>query len=89
MIPKNITRYHVLKAIKEYDNDPVPKNRQAKKFYIRYEGRVYPAKYLVSLANRYANHTMLSPNDYNGGGETNSFLQMLGFEIIESAANLN
>src|SRR5439155_26097265 len=40
-----------------------------------------PPKYLVSLANRHANGAELSSSVFNGGAETNDFLQSLGFTV--------
>jgi len=81
MIPKNITKEHIIKAIEEIENSKIPALRTSKKFLLKYNGKAYPPKYVVSLANEYANSKRLSSNDFNGGLETNSFLENLGFEI--------
>lgn len=81
MIPKNITKEHVIKAIEEIENSKIPAPRTSKKFLLKYNGKAYPPKYVVSLANKYANSKRLSSNDFSGGLETNSFLENLGFKI--------
>ena len=84
MIPKNITREHVLKAINEIDKEGIPPGRASKKFSILHEGREYPPKLVVSLANVYANGHPLDSSVFNGGEETNSFLKNLEFTIGET-----
>ena len=56
-IPRNITREHVLKALREIDErkergEPI---RESKTWFLLYEGKEYPPKYVISLANKYAN----------------------------------
>lgn len=85
MIPKNITKEHIIKAIEEIENSKMPALRISKKFLLKYNGKAYPPKYVVSLANEYANSKRLSSNDFNGGLETNSFLENLGFEIEDKS----
>ncbi len=82
MIPKNITKQHILKAIAEIDRNGVPSGRDSTKFFLSIKGKSYPPKYVVSLANKFANGQELSPSVFNGGAETNGYLQLLGFQII-------
>jgi len=84
MIPKNICREHVLKAIKEIERDGVLGGRESKKFQLFYNGEYYPPKYVISLANKYANGLKLDPSEFSGGQEVNRFLERLGFEVVES-----
>jgi len=72
-----------VKAIREIDAKGVPSNRNSKKFVLIYDGKEYPPKYVISLANNYANGVMLDSSLFSGGQETNRFLKKLGFEIIE------
>jgi hypothetical protein len=81
MIPKNITRQHVLAAIAEIDRSGTPDRKASRKFMVDYNGGRYPPKYLVSLANRHANGTELPSSVFNGGVETNDFLRSLGFTV--------
>ena len=83
MIPKNIRVNHIFEAIKEIDRKGLPAGRNSKKFKLLYEGKVYPPKYVISLANKYANGYELAPNVFSGGQESNKFLNNLGFEILE------
>ncbi len=55
MIPKNIKREHIIKAIEEIKKVRIPEGRSSKKFLLEYNGEFYPPKYTISLANKYAN----------------------------------
>lgn len=83
MIPENITKDSVLKAFNKIDMEGVPRKRESKKYNISYYGKIYPAKYTISLANKFENGVELNSNDFSGGYETNRFLMKLGFEIIQ------
>ena len=85
MIPGNITREHVLKALREIDINGVPKGRDSRKFILLYEGKAFPPKYVVSLANKYANDIELDSSTFSGGKETNKFLMNLEFEILDKS----
>ena len=82
MIPKNITKEHVLKALEKIDNEGVEGKRQSRKFILVHDGKEYPPKYSLACANFYANGEFLSSELFNGGVETNNFLKKLGFEIV-------
>lgn len=81
MIPKEITRHHILKAIKEVNTGGIPKGRNSKKFALEFNGNYYPPKYIISLANKYANGKELSSQKFGGGSESNNFLKSLQFKI--------
>ncbi len=86
MIPKNIGKKHITKAIEEIERIGFPKNRSSTKYSLKHNGRYYHPKYLVCLANKYINSRMLEPFQLEGGSETNGFLQRLGFEIVDIVA---
>jgi hypothetical protein len=81
VIPSEITREHVLAAIQRIEADGVPPGRQSQKFYVRYEGKLYPPKLLVSFACEAALGRVLPSGLFSGGAETNGFLQRLGFDV--------
>jgi predicted amidohydrolase len=83
MIPENIDRKLVLKAIEEVKRTEIPKRRKSKKFDMKFEDNYFPPKYVISLANKYANGEELNPEGFSGGSESNDFLRALGFEILE------
>lgn len=81
MIPQAIKHEHVVKAIADIRAGGVPKKREPTKFNLVYEGRLYPPKFAVSLAAKYATGQELPAEVFSGGNEANSFLTGLGFEI--------
>ncbi len=83
MVPNNITREHVLEAFARIDQLEVPPGREATKFLVHHEGKYYPPKYTLGIANIYANGIELSSDDFSGGDESNDYLHKLGFEIVE------
>lgn len=83
MIPQNISREHIVKAIEEVKQSGVPVQRESVRFFIVYDGFRFPPKYVISLANKYANGEELDSSTFSGGDETNNFLKKLGFEIVE------
>ena len=81
MIPGDIGREHILKAIHEVRRVGVPEGRGSRKFLLVFEGKDIPPKYAISLANKYANGKELNPEEFSGGNESNEFLRRLGFTI--------
>jgi len=73
MIPENINQNHILKAIREIDRKGIPRGRDSKKFQLFHKGKYYPPKYVISLANKYANGVQLDSSLFSGGRETNYF----------------
>lgn len=77
--PENITKEHVIQAIKDIDAGDIG-FRKSTKFDILYRGRTYPPKDVMRKAHEFATGEYLwNP----GGGEpTNKYLKALGFEIV-------
>ncbi|MED3819023.1 HNH endonuclease [Priestia aryabhattai] len=82
-IPKNINREHVIEAIEKIKREGIPWRRQSIKYNLIYEKEYYPPKYVLSIANLFANGEEYSSYDFSGGDETNIFLERLGFEVID------
>jgi 5-methylcytosine-specific restriction protein B len=90
MIPKNITEQHVLDAIKDFDQNgiryPLTKSR---KFDLVFNEKTYPPKYIISVANEFANTEYLSYRLFNTY-EAQSYLTNLSPSfIIEEKAELD
>jgi 5-methylcytosine-specific restriction enzyme A len=83
LIPKNLNQKDIFKAIKEIDEKGVPLNRHSTGWDVLYDGKHYPPKYLISIANKFANGKELRPAEFSGGPEANQFLVSLGFEIVK------
>ena len=82
MIPTNITQEHVKKAIYEIESSElnIPSNRESVNYDVIFEGKRYPPKFVISLANKYANGSELPSNEFDAI-EAKTFLPKLGFEI--------
>lgn len=87
MIPREISAEHVKAAIAEIDKDGVPYDRESTKYDLIYKGNSYPPKYVVSVAAKYAVGYEWPSGKFNGGKETNAFLQSRGFKIKHSVAH--
>jgi predicted amidohydrolase len=89
MIPKNIKREHVIEAISYIDSYGTPNRRKPTGYILAFEGKEYPPKYLISLANKFANGTELGSSEFSGGKETILFLSKLGFNVVERPRGRN
>ncbi len=76
-----------LKAIKEASENTIPPNRNSEKYYLQNDKKTGPLKYIVSLANKYANNRELDDREFLGGNQTNNFLRSKGFRIIDNDDN--
>jgi hypothetical protein len=85
MIPKTITKNHIIRAAEFIDRSHVPDYRRAKKFEVSVHGRTYPPKYLLSIACQMATGRLLKPDEFGGGDEANGFLDRLGFAVHKIA----
>jgi len=82
MIPTNITKEHVIKAIQDIESlkVTVPQHRQSEYYDVIYQEKRYPPKFVISQANTYANGSELRSNEFDSI-EAKAFLPRLGFEI--------
>lgn len=83
MINKLVKHEHVLLALSEIDKTKVPSRRQSTKYDLHHDGKIYPPKYVLSIATKFASGKELEASEFGGGDETNNFLISLGFEIRE------
>jgi 5-methylcytosine-specific restriction protein B len=83
VIPENITKEHLLKAIEEIDKEGIRKGRQSSTYDLIYKRKSYPPKLVLSLANKFPNGEELDHNSFLGGQDTPAFkvLQEAGFDI--------
>jgi len=82
VIPENISREAVMKALAAIDERGVPPRRYSTRYLLKHHDKLYAPKYVLSIANIYANGYELRPEQFAGGRETNLFLQARGFEIV-------
>ncbi|MDB4655922.1 hypothetical protein OAE48_03645, partial [Flavobacteriales bacterium] len=81
MIPSNITKEHILKAIAEIDEKGVRKGRHSSTYDLVHNGKRYPPKLVISIANRFANGEELKPSLFPGGVGTQCFEILEGFDF--------
>jgi Cdc6-like AAA superfamily ATPase len=84
MIPKNIKKEHLEKAIAEIEKDGIRKRRHSSTYDLIHNGKSYSPKLVLSIANRYANGTELDSNDFGGGKDITAFelMKAEGFGIV-------
>lgn len=80
VIPGNIEREHIIIALNEIDIKGYESEHNSTKYDIIHNGKRYPPKYVLSLANKFANGKELS--DFNSI-QAKKFLENLHFEIDE------
>ena len=79
-IPEEIKAFHVAKAIKDLKKEGPDKKRGSTKHCINVEGISLEPKRIISRAAYYAIGRELKSTEFNGGKETNDFLESLGFK---------
>jgi len=87
-IPAEISDSHILSALEEIRSGRhrVPLIRESKKYVVRKDGKNYPPKYVICLANTFLSGELL-PNEFHGGPEANNFLIRRGFDIFDTSVN--
>jgi hypothetical protein len=83
-IPSSIENSDILKAMRQIDKQTprYPKKRASTIYDLHHGGRIYPPKYVLSLANQFPNGTEL--HGFTGGTQTNNFLIARGFADIRN-----
>jgi hypothetical protein len=89
MLPNNIESIHIEKALAEIDQKGVQNGAQSTTYDLIYNGKRYPPKLVLSLANKFANGVELDRLSFSGGKNTEAFkiLREKGFHI-ESKVSL-
>ncbi len=89
-VPTNITREHLLNAIKKIDDEGVEKGAQSSTYDLLFKGKKYPPKLVVSWANEFANGEVLERQAFQGGLKSACFkvIKSAGFEIIEKKSSI-
>jgi hypothetical protein len=86
-----IDKENILSAIKEIDTNGVPAGRQSSTYDLIHNGKPYPPKFVISIANRFATGEELDHNTFEGGIGTPAFklLESQGFKIQPKELNLD
>jgi hypothetical protein len=82
VIPSNISHNHIISALEEIRDQNIPPVFQYRRYALEYEGKRYPPRYTISVANKYANGTLLEHSQI-GSQEAISFLDTMGFNILD------
>lgn len=77
-----ISKSNVLSAIKQIQKKGIPPRRRSTRFCLIHDGKLYPPKYVVSLAVKSGTGHVLDPQEFGGGVETNLLLKRLGFSVV-------
>ncbi|PKV75730.1 5-methylcytosine-specific restriction endonuclease subunit McrB [Pontibacter ramchanderi] len=88
-LPSNITKEHLLKAIKKIDIEGIPTKAHSSTYDVVFGGKKYPPKLVLSYANIFANNKELDRNTFEGGLDTQCFniIENNGFKIEMKDAN--
>jgi len=81
-IPQNISKEHIEKAIIEIIPEQIPAQRHEKKYLLITDEKVLPPKYVISIANKYANGEELNSDDFNAI-EAKQFLLKHNFRVVD------
>jgi 5-methylcytosine-specific restriction endonuclease McrBC GTP-binding regulatory subunit McrB len=78
-----ITKEHILQAIQEIDREGIRNGRHSSTYDVVYNGKKYPPKLIISIANRFATGVELDPKEFHGGKDQPAFklLKSFGFLI--------
>jgi hypothetical protein len=82
LIPRELNRNHVLRALERIEEEGIPRRRASTKFCLVHNGRHFAPKYVISEACRALMPDGLDPQLFSGGVETNDVLAALGFTVV-------
>jgi len=82
MIPDGIKINHLNSAIQEIRNNGVPKSRKSIHYDYVHSGKLYPPKYVISLAAKYAFGEELPPSEFNAV-RARDYLRSRGHKVID------
>ena len=71
-----------MKALKEIDEKGVEQGRESREWVLLHDGKQYPPKYVISLANKYANGYELLSSEFDSR-EAREYLRRLGFKVVK------
>ena len=86
MIPKELQHQHFMKAIQEIEKNGVPKSRESYIYDLLLDGKKYPPKYVISIANKYLTGKELSPDIFNAVTAKDYFIRN-GYRILDNKEN--
>ncbi len=84
-IPDGITCEHILKAVKDYEEDIIEHSFiDSRDYDVIINDEKYPPKAIIGLASRYLIDRPLAPSEFSAGLDKKCFkvLKELGFDVI-------
>lgn len=85
-IPNNITTVHIKRAIEEIEPDKIPLERESIHYFLNENNKILPPKYVISVANKFANGVELDSNSFNAV-QAKDFLLKKNFNIMDKRRN--
>ena len=82
MIPSGLTKTHLKKAAAEIDLNGAPKDRESVHYDLVLDGKLYPPKYVISLAQGYATGEKLPARSFSAVEAKNYFVGR-GYTVID------
>lgn len=82
----HLKKKHVLKALFQIDLDGVPPNNQWNQYWIKYNKRLYPFRYAVSLAHGFTTNVKTELS-FSSNDSTRNHIANLGFQICYKSIN--
>lgn len=80
-ILNELTQANILAALKKIDCEEMPERRQSTGYDLVFGDKLYPPKYVLSVAVGETGRKRLRADEFYGGKQTNDILEKLGFEI--------
>lgn len=65
MIPHDLEPSHIKSAIEQIEQEGVPNARRSRRYKLLFNGKLYPPKYVISLASKFATGKMHRFQDFN------------------------
>ena len=85
----NIKEKDIVKAMKYIDEEGVPvQNRSTKYDLVAEDGKKYPVKYIIAIANHLANGAEISTNGFNAVEAKNTYRHK-GLQSKQNRKNMN
>ena len=83
-IPKNIREEHIAQAIGDIDKNGYDSKFESRDYVLCFQDKFYPPKYVIRLANKFANGRELESSDFISH-DANRVLTKLGFTVTRTS----
>ena len=83
-----INRIHVLNAIHKIEGTVIPENNRWSEYWVSYEEKLYPFKYVVAIASTFT-ETPFQSIDFTSNESSRNYIARLGFHILFQSTQTN